>query len=155
MTFTVLVFANLFLAGILAGEELIIRYGVRGPLARMEDRAHIQMRQGLIRTLRILVPAIFLPALASAIAVAALVGSGSGQAYRGTAVAALAAWILITLFGTVPINEAAAQWDPGAPPTNWKATVDRWEGLNTVRTPTAVLAFTALLIGAALQAAGA
>jgi hypothetical protein len=59
----VLGFINVFGAGLLAGEEFVIRYGVRGPLGRLDQESHIRMRQGLIRTPRILVPAILLPTL--------------------------------------------------------------------------------------------
>jgi hypothetical protein len=47
----------------------------------------------------------------------------------------------------VPINEAALDWDPAAPPGNWRALVDRWEGLNSVRAWLAVGAFALLLAG--------
>lgn len=71
---------SLFLAGILAGEELVIRYGVRGPLAALDDRAHIQFRHGLIRSLRVLVPA--MPAFVAGIAAAALDGTRAGVVRR-------------------------------------------------------------------------
>jgi uncharacterized membrane protein len=131
----------------LAGEEFVIRYGVRGPLAALDDRSHIELRQGLIRTLRILVPAIFLPAFAVAITVGVL----DGSAFQWAGAVALFAWLLVTLFGTVPINEAAIEWSADAPPANWKALVDRWERLNTVRTWTAMTAFACLLTSVALR----
>src|ERR1700685_3189123 len=71
----VLGFINAFGAGLLAGEEFVIRYGVRGPLGRLDQEPHIRMRQGLIRTLRILVPAILLPTLVSAVAVTVVDGA--------------------------------------------------------------------------------
>jgi uncharacterized membrane protein len=148
-------FISLFGAGMLAGEEFVIRYGVRGPLARLDDRAHIRMRQALIRTLRVLVPAIYLPTLLSAVAAAILDGAGRGVVFRCGAILALLAWIAITLGGTVPINEAAFDWDPGAPPPCWRAQVDRWERLNSVRAWLAVGAFALMLIAAALHAPGA
>jgi hypothetical protein len=80
---------NLFFAGILAGEEFVIRYGVCGPLATLDDRAHIQFRQGLIRTLRVLVPAIAVPAFIAGIAAAALDGTRAGTAFRWAGVFAL------------------------------------------------------------------
>lgn len=150
----ILEFIGLFLAGLLAGAEFVVRYGVRGPLAALDDRAHIQLRQGLIRTLRVLVPAMFLPAFAVGIAVAIVDGGADGVVFRGLGVAALATWILVTVFGTVPINEGAIEWDPDAPPAGWKATVDRWERLNTVRTWAAVVAFAAFLAGVALRLPG-
>src|SRR3954462_6897293 len=111
---------GLFLAGLLAGEEFVVRYGIRGPLAALEDRAHIHLRQGVIRTLRVLVPATALPAL--------VIGVGVAVMDRGTFAVAGAAlllgWLLVTVFGTVPINSHALEWDPDAPPANWKALVD-------------------------------
>jgi hypothetical protein len=38
------------------------------------------------------------------------------------------------------------QWDANAPPASWRAQVERWERLDTVRTWAAVLAFGMLLI---------
>jgi uncharacterized membrane protein len=119
-------------AGLLAGEELVIRYGVRGPLARLDDEAHIRLRQALIIRLRVLVPAIYLPTAATAVA--------------------LLGWVAVTLGGTVPINAAALAWAPAAPPPDWRARVDRWERLNTVRAWLALAAFVLLL--AAVLAAG-
>jgi uncharacterized membrane protein len=141
---------SLFLAGMLAGEEFIVRYGVRGPLAALDDPAHIRLRQGLIRTLRVLVPAIYLPAFASGIAAAVLDGTRQGFALRWTAVLALLVWTAATFFGTVPINAAALDWEPEAPPGDWKALVERWERLNTVRTWAALLAFACFVTAEAL-----
>jgi len=142
-------FINLFLAGLLAGTEFVVRYGVRGPLAALNDRAHIELRLGLIRTLRVLVPALALPALITGVAAVIL----DPAALRWAGVAALLLWLLVTIFGTVPINAAAIAWRPDAPPSNWKALVDRWETLNTVRTWAAVLAFASLLTAVALPLA--
>jgi uncharacterized membrane protein len=109
------------------------------------------MRQGLIRTLRILVPAILLPTLLSAVAVTVVDGADGGLAFRCAAILALLAWVAVTLRGTVPINEAALDWDPAAPPGNWRALVDRWEDLNSVRAGLAVGAFALLLAGLLLS----
>jgi uncharacterized membrane protein len=146
--------AGLFLTGILAGEEFVVRYGVRGPLAALDDQSHILLRQALIRTLRVLVPAIFLPAFASGIAVAILDGSQIGFAFRWAGVLALLVWFMVTLFGTIPINEGAVEWQPDAPPRGWRALVDKWERLDTVRTWAAILAFASFLAAVAQQLAG-
>jgi uncharacterized membrane protein len=138
---------GLFLSGVLAGEEFVVRYGVRGPLAALDDPAHIRLRQGLIRSLRVLVPATALPALVVGLLVA-LVDRG---AFAVAGAGLLLGWLLVTVFGTVPINAGALDWNPDAPPANWKALVDRWERLNTVRTGLAVFAFAAFLTAAALH----
>jgi len=141
---------NLFCTGILAGEEITIRYGVRGPLASLDDRPHIQLRQALIRTLRILVPAIFAAALLSAVAVTLLEGLGPGFGWRCAQVLALLVFIGLTLSGTVPINEAALDWNPAAPPANWRTLITRWERLDSVRCWLAVTAFALSVAGMAL-----
>jgi len=141
-----LILANLFLAGILAGEELVIRFGVRGPLARLAPEPHVQLRQGLIRTLRVLVPAIYLPTLASGLAVTLLGGAGPGLVPHLAALAALLVWLATTLGGTVPINQAVLDWDAAAPPEGWRALIARWERLDSVRAAAATAAFALLLI---------
>src|ERR1700733_12594103 len=93
----VLGFISVFGAGLLAGEEFVIRYGVRGPLGRLDQEPHIRMRQGLIRTLRVLVPAILAPTLLSAVAVTVVDGAGGGLALRCAAILALPAWVALTL----------------------------------------------------------
>jgi uncharacterized membrane protein len=57
----------------------------------------------------------------------------------------------LAIRGTVPINEAAIEWDPAAPPANWRALVDRWEALNSVRAWLAIGAFALLLAGLMLS----
>jgi uncharacterized membrane protein len=152
MGFNVVIgFLNLFFVGILAGEEFTILSGVRRPLARLEDSSHIRFRQALIYRLRILVPAIFGLAICSGIAATILNGFDSGFGFRCAGLLALLAFIMITLFGTVPINAAALDWHPGAPPANWRTLIRRWELLDNVRCGAAVLAFALFLIGMALQ----
>ncbi len=137
---------NLFVAGLLAGEELVVRVGVRGPLAGLEDRPHIEMRQALILRLRVVVPTIFLATLATGVAVVILVGGQAGAVARYAALLALVVWLVVTAFGTVPINAAALEWDPDAPPADWKLQIDRWERLNSVRALAAAAAFALFLI---------
>src|SRR4051812_46171455 len=122
---------NLFCVGILAGEEFVICYGVRAPIASLDQRPHIQLRQALIRSLRVLVPAIFAVTILSGVAVTIVAGFDRGFGFRCTGLLALLTFIVITLTGTVPINEAALTWDPAAPPKNWQALVARWERLDT------------------------
>jgi uncharacterized membrane protein len=136
-----LVSVNLLFAGLLAGEELAIRYGVRGPIAGLDQRPHILVRQALIRRLRILVPALIVPALLSGVLVTLLDLRGPQVALRGLGVLALLVLVLVTLLGTVPINAAALDWQPDVPPANWQARVRQWERLDTVRCWAAVLAF--------------
>jgi len=144
--------ASVLFAGLLAGEEFVIRYGVRGPLASLNDQPHILLRQALIRPLRVLVPSIYVATLISAAAATALDGIGSGLALRCSGLAALLVWIAVTLGGTVPINAAVLDWNATAPPADWRAQIERWEQLDTVRTWASVIAFALLLTGLTVTA---
>lgn len=139
-------FVNVLCVGMLAGEEFVICYGVRAPVASLDEKLQLQVRQALIRTLRLLVPAIFGSALISGIAVAVLT-HGRGGELRYAGLVALLAFISITLGGTVPINQAVLTWEVEAPPKDWKTLVRRWERLDTARTWAAISAF-CLFLGA-------
>jgi uncharacterized membrane protein len=141
-----------FFAGLLAGEEFVIRFGVRGPLASLPDGTHILVRQALIRTLRVLVPSLYLVTLLTTLATTFLDGARY-LPVRAAGMVALVMWMALTLGGTVPINAAAIDWDAHAPPANWRSQVDRWERLNTFRTAAALAAFGLLLASVTLTAA--
>jgi uncharacterized membrane protein len=147
----VLGIVNLFFAGILAGEELVIRYGVRGPVARLDQVPSIQLRQAIIYSLRVKVPVIFFSTLLSAVTATVLDGFGPGFVLRCAALVALLVWLGFTLPGTAPINAAALEWKPDAPPPNWRAMVSRWERFDTVRTWAALTAFVLMLAAMAAQ----
>jgi len=132
---------SLFLAGLLAGEELVVRLGVRGPVAQLMPEPHIRLRQGLIRSLRLFVPSLYFPTLVTGLAVALLGGGGPGLVMRLAAIASLVIWLVATLGGTAPINQAVLRWDAEAPPEGWQRVIGRWERLDTLRTVAAVAAF--------------
>ncbi len=139
-------FANVFCAGLLAGEEFVIRFGVRAPLAALDPPAHIRLRQNLIRTLRLLVPVILSAALLTGGAALAYDHSAPGTAYRFAGLAILAVFLAITLGGTVPINQAALTWNPLAPPPDWTDKIKTWERLDDWRTVAALAAFACFLL---------
>jgi hypothetical protein len=147
-------FVNLFLAGLLAGEELAICYGVRTSIAKLDEKPQTQLRQSLIRKLRVLVPAIFIPTAVSSVMVVALAGASPGFCFRCAGLLLLLAWASITFLGTVPINKSVLDWQPEAMPDNWKSIVARWERLDIGRCWAAVMSFTCLLIAAALRLSG-
>ena len=69
---TVLDFVNLFFAGMLAGIEFVIHYGLRGPSEILDEQSQLQLRQALVMRLRVLVPAFFVPAAVLGIALTVL-----------------------------------------------------------------------------------
>jgi hypothetical protein len=89
----VLHFVNLFFAGILAGIEVAIHYGISGPAEILSEQSQIRLRQALILRLRVLVPAFFVPTTLSGIAVAVLDGVAPGVWFRCAGVLAMLIWI--------------------------------------------------------------
>jgi uncharacterized membrane protein len=144
-------FANVLGAGLLAGEEMTIRYGVRAPIADLDERPQILLRQSLIRNMRVKVPMLFLLTLASGAAAVALGGLDMPAALRAAGLLALLIFIAVTLLGTVPINKAALGWNAATPPGDWRARIARWERLDSVRTWAALAAFALCLTAMALR----
>src|SRR5438094_615281 len=58
----ILGFVNVFFAGLVAGMEILIHYGLRVPMQVLSDRSQLQLRRALVLRFRVLVPAFFVPA---------------------------------------------------------------------------------------------
>jgi hypothetical protein len=138
---------GLVLAGLLAGEEFIVRYGVQPALRHLPGTDHVRARVALVRSLRIIVPALMVPTVVAAVAV--VVTSGGG--FRWAGLAALVAFLLFSFLGTVPINMKVIDWQPEHPPADWQATVLRWERIDVFRSSAAVLAFVCFVVAMAAQ----
>jgi uncharacterized membrane protein len=149
---TIVELVGLFLSGMLAGEEFIVRYGVQPALTSLsEDRAHILARQALVRRLRIVVPAIMIPTVLVGIAALVVGGGAPGLAFRWAGVAALVAFLLLSFLGTVPINIRVNEWQVDSPPEDWREVVARWQRIDVFRSAAAILAFACFLIAMAAQ----
>jgi len=150
---TVLDFVNVFFAGMLAGIEFVIHYGLRGPSEILDEHSQLQFRQALVLRLRVLVPAFFVPTAVLGIALTVLNSAAPGFGFRCAGVVAILTWIVIRVIGTVPINSATLTWQPSAPPKNWKALVNHAERFHIVGVWAAVLAFAFFLTAVALKLA--
>jgi|SRR5258708_2691899 hypothetical protein len=150
---TILDFVNVFFAGMLAGVEFVIHYGLRAPAEILDERSQLQFRQALVLRLRVLVPAFFVPAAVSGIALTVLDGAAPGFWFRCAGVVAMLTWIMIRVIGTVPLNSATLTWQPSAPPKNWKALVNHAERFHIVGVWAAVMAFAFFLTAVALKLA--
>ncbi|MDT7613956.1 MAG: hypothetical protein QOF00_1403 [Pseudonocardiales bacterium] len=142
---------GLVLAGLLAGEEFIVRYGVQPALRALEDRAHIQARVALVRSLKVIVPILMIPTVLVGIAVLVVSGTGDGVVFRWAGVIALVAFVLFSFLGTVPINMRVNDWQADAPPAGWEATVLRWERIDVFRSSAAIVAFLCFVVAVVLR----
>lgn len=151
---TVLDIINLFFAGILAGALFVIDYGVgRAIAAVVNEQAQIQLRQALILSLRVMVPVIFMLTILSGIAITVLAGFDAGFAIRLAGLLVVLASFSLALLGTAPINAAVLDWQPGAPPKNWRTLVERWQRFDRARTWAGIAAFALFLAATALKLA--
>ena len=73
---------QIFLVGLVAGEEFVVRYGLRRAMAALPDLVHLQTRIALAKRLKYVVPLI----------------------------AAFTAYLLFSFFDTVPINMKVNDW---------------------------------------------
>ncbi|GHO46260.1 hypothetical protein [Ktedonospora formicarum] len=153
MIMTLLDLVNVFFAGMLAGIEFVIHYGVRKPAEQLPDHAQLQFRKALVLKLRVLVPTFFAPAVILGTVLIFLNMATPGLMFRCVAVAALSIWVVIRVIGTVPINSATLDWQLSAPPTDWKTQVAHAERFHIAGVWAAVLAFAFFLMATAIKLA--
>jgi uncharacterized membrane protein len=137
----VLLVVHLVLVGVLAGEEFIVRWGVQPAIAALPDDAHVSTRIALVRSLKVVVPIVMVPAVLASVAVLVAAGAGAGLGWRIAAMTALVVFVLASFLGTVPINIGVNDWDPANPPADWKDVVRRWERIDVLRSSAAAVAF--------------
>ena len=153
-THIIIEFINLFFAGMLAGIETVIHYGVRKPTEILEEKPQIELRQAMVLRLRWLVPAFFAPTALTAIAVTILEHSKQGCWFLYAGLLAIFIWILVRVVGTVRINSATLEWKADNPPKDWKQQIASAERFHIVGTWAAILAFVFFLIATAIRLHG-
>jgi 4-hydroxybenzoate polyprenyltransferase len=142
---------QLVLIGLLAGEELIVRYGVQPALDSLPDEAHLRARIALVKRLKVVVPIMMVPAVLASVALVVVAGNAHGFGWGIAGLVALVAFLAFSFFGTVPINIRVNDWDSGNPPADWRQVVHRWETIDTFRSSAAILAFILFAVAVGLQ----
>lgn len=89
MAVRVLEIVQLVLVGLLAGEELVVRYGLQPAMDALPDDAHVRARIAMVRRLKVVVPLLMLPTV---LASAALVVVGGADGRRGASPARCRCW---------------------------------------------------------------
>ncbi len=62
------------------------------------------------------------------------------------ALACTLASLIITRFGSVPINIVMKTWEAASPPADWLTILKKWDLYNAIRTATSIAAFILLLL---------
>ena len=138
----------LLFAGILAGFEIAVHYGVGLPPRSLTDKAQILLRQSMVLRLRILAPALFLPTLAFGITRTIQDRHSRAISLDAVALGALTVWVVIRAFRTIPVNSATLDWNPEAPPSDWREQVERTERFHVIAAWATVIAFICFLLAA-------
>jgi Anthrone oxygenase len=138
---TITTIVCLILLGLLAGEELIVRWGVQPALASLANHAHLHARIALVKRLKVVVPILIVPTVIATAACLAFSSGQPGGAIRWAGLAALLTFVLLSALGTVPINIKINDWDADQPPANWRKIVHRWTVIDAFRSSAAVLTF--------------
>lgn len=143
---SVLLVVQLVLVGLLAGEEFVVRWGVQPAMATLPDEVHLRTRIALVKSLKVVVPILMVPAVLTSVAVLVLSGADHGLGWRIAAMVALVVFVLASFLGTVPINIRVNDWDPEHPPADWKRVVLRWERIDVLRSTAAGVAFVLFVV---------
>lgn len=145
------------LLGLMAGFFFAFAVDVAPAMRELDAQAYISTQQAINRVVRNATfgGVYFGSALLPLLAAAALYLSGQRRA--GHLWLALGAVYFLAVFWltrevNVPINNALAQWNPGAPPADWAQARERWNAANLVRTVAAGLCFAAALAAQQLRA---
>lgn len=143
---SVLLVVQLVLVGLLAGEEFVVRWGVQPAMATLPDEVRLRTRIALVKSLKVVVPILMVPAVLTSVAVLVLSGAVDGLGWRIAAMVALVVFVLASFLGTVPINIRVNDWDPEHPPADWKRVVLRWERIDVLRSTAAGVAFVLFVV---------
>lgn len=128
-------------------------YAFVHPVIRTLPAAHhLTVEKGLLRTFGRVMPVLMTASMALAIANAGIGGGAGGPAlWRGLGAGALTVALVTTVLVNVPINLATGRWDPEQPPEGWRATRNRWELFQGLRSWLLLAGFVFLCVGFAIN----
>lgn len=137
-------FMDIMLIALLAGSVFGIWRGY-DPTA-YSPVAFLEVHQGAVRGLNVLLPAMGAAAIALT-AVLAWNAMGRALPFRlyVVAIAAMVTAALVTRFGNQPINAIVMTWTAGDIPTGWEALRDTWWRWHLLRVTAIILALATLV----------
>ncbi len=143
--------------GLFAGLLYAFQQGVIPTLNTLSAGEYIKVQQGLIRALDAFPTGVIVVASMSMLLplypLVRLWRERRSTYWRLTALGWLLFFLGVGVFTialNVPINNVVLTWDAAAPPADWSALRDRWNGLNAIRTPINYVSFL-LMIWAAFE----
>ncbi len=141
-------FVNLFLAGLLVGNEAGTWAVIHPALNALPFEANIRPEQAIVRRYGRFMPALMLLTIASGILVLSLRPQSPSFALTLAGVVCLVLMLAVTLAGNVPINRQILAATPDTPPPTWWSLRRRWDRLHAVRVLLDLCGLALFIVGA-------
>src|SRR4028119_1844802 len=143
-------FVNLFITGVLTGNEFGSWAALHPALRELPHRSHVRSEQAVTRRFGKIMPALMTGALVSFVPVLSLVSDRRSSSFLfGLAgMVCYATMLAITLAGNVPINRRTLQLDPDTTPREeFLELRARWDRLHAARNVLNLAGFGLALLG--------
>ena len=138
-------FVTLVVTGFTACAEFGSYAFVHPVLRRLPGEYHLQVEQGLLRTFGRVMPVLMTLTVVLSISYAASMNvHADARLIYWASAASFTLALVSTIVFNVPINLATGRWDASQPPDDWKATRNRWEFFQGVRSWLLLLGFVLL-----------
>ena len=141
-------FANLVLAGLLAGNEFGTKVAMHPALEELSTPERIRAEQAVTRRYGAIMPLWMLSTVGSSVAALALSRGSRGFLPTLAGTACFVGMLLSTLLGNVPINRRTLEIDPDEDEEEFVELRERWDRLHTLRVVLTVAGFGLLIAGA-------
>jgi uncharacterized membrane protein len=148
-------FVSLVIVGLVAGIFLATQLGQLRVQNTLDARDFTLVKHGFEVAVGKVMPVLVIAAGVSIALLVFLIRS-SGPRFIAVVLAVIlwAGVIIATLVYNAPVNALAVEWNPEAPPANWEELRDQWHRGQTIRTPLAIAAFTAIAFAAVWPSTG-
>lgn len=150
---TLLLFANLLIAGLAAGGFVFMNSVVARALCTLGGPEYVESHQALVPTASPYMVVLTVLSTATTVAVSVVLAADGVAAAAASAAAGtlLAVGVIAISVGiNVPINKRVCEWAHDAPPANWAAVRARWTRFHAIRTYLSLVAFACSVAAAAL-----
>ena len=133
--------AEIIGTGLIAGSFVMGTFAVHPAAARLDESAHLLLRQEMIRRLSRFMPPLMLLPIAASISAPSLCRTSVAWPLDALVCALSLATVGITAAVNAPLNRRFARWSPDALHRDWQWYVRRWNMAHALRMTVALAAF--------------
>jgi hypothetical protein len=138
-------FANLWLAGVLVGQELSTLIAVNPAAGTMSVPCQVTFQQSLATRFKGIGPLIFFSTLGTGIALSVTIDA-PGRSFAIAGTACLVAMIVLTFSGNMPVNLWTFKQTADVDPAEWVTRRRRWNRFHALRVLVDAAALTCFLL---------